>query len=511
LFGDFLYRWDKVSRFYCHDPHDPESVRRAAAEAQRRVPDERRQRVASALRKLNGENPGIDALELPETVAVVTGQQVGLFGGPAYTIFKALTAAKLARQLTESGIRAVPVFWLATEDHDLDEVNHCSVFNGGTQPVRLTSGSNGSSGGPVGLAELRDVPLQTLREALEGHLYADEVMALVEESYRSGATYGEAFRALMQKMAAGFGLIFFDPMMPEIRELCAPFLKTALEQSGELVDALVKRGKELETAGYHAQVLVEARSSLLFRLENGQRLPLKRTGGEFAHDKLTWTMAQLAAEPEKLSPNALLRPVMQDWLLPTAAYVGGPAEIAYLAQSEVLYRKLLGCMPVPVPRAGFTLLDSRAAALIDKYDVSIIDCFHGEEALRERIASRLLPESLDMTFDEALEQTRSVTDRLQGELADFDPTLGAAMAKSRAKILYQLEKNRRKASREALRRQERVSAGASQLSALVYPERHLQERYYSILPFLAKHGPELLDTLYEKVQSGCPDHLVLTV
>jgi bacillithiol biosynthesis cysteine-adding enzyme BshC len=334
---------------------------------------------------------------------------------------------------------------------------------------------------------------------------------LVEECYRPGATYGDAFRALMQKMAAGFGLVFFDPMMPEIRQLCAPFLQTALEQCGELVDALVKRGQELDAAGYHAQVLVDARSSLLFRLEDGQRLPLKRSGEAFTHEKRSWTAAQLAAEPAMLSPNALLRPVMQDWLLPTAAYIGGPAEIAYLAQSEVLYRKLLGCMPVPVPRAGFTLLDSRAAALIDKYDVSIIDCFHGDQTLRDRIASRLLPESLDLTFDEALEQTRSVTDRLQGELADFDPTLGAAMAKSRAKILYQLEKNRRKAAREALRRKERVNSGSAQLSALVYPERHLQERYYSILPFLAKHGPELLDTLYEKVQSGCPDHLVLTV
>ena len=498
LFADYLYRFDRVARFYQHDPHDPESIRRAAFAAARQLPDERRQRLAAALRQTNGESASLAQLELPDTVAIVTGQQVGLFSGPAYTIYKALTAAKLARQLTESGIRAVPVFWLATEDHDFDEINHAWVFNTHQKAVRLNGQGAGRPGQPVGSIEIVNSPLDGLKESLGGHLYADEVMELVSECYRPGRTYGQAFQKLLSRLMAGYGLIFFDPLEPAIRELAAPMLHAAFERREELGRELHARGKELEAAGYHAQVLVDEQTSLFFRLEDGQRTRMGRD----------------EAAPENaahLSPNALLRPVMQDYLLPTAAYIGGPAELAYLAQSQVLYRALLGRMPVAVPRSGFTLLDERAHTLMDHYNVTLTDCFHGEQLLRERIAARLIPDTLEITFQDVLGEVRNSLDRLQGELRNFDPTLGEALSKSRAKIIYQIEKNRRKAGREALRRDTRVNEGAAHLSGLVFPERHLQERLFSILPFLAKHGFDLIDTLYENVQRGCPDHLLLTI
>ena len=321
---------------------------------------------------------------------------------------------------------------------------------------------------------------------------------LVEECYRAGQTYGQAFQALLSRLMAGYGLIFLDPLQPEIRELAAPMLHAAFEQREELGRELRARGKELEAAGYHAQVLVDEQLSLFFRLQNGIRTRLGRD--EAAPDN-----------PAELSPNALLRPVMQDYLLPTAAYVGGPAELAYLAQSQVLYRALLGRMPVAVPRGGFTLLDERAHSLMDNYNVSLTDCFHGYQLLRERIAARLIPDTLEITFQDVLGEVRNSLDRLQGELHNFDPTLGEALKKSRAKIIYQIEKNRRKAANEALRRDARVVDGAAHLSGLVFPERHLQERLFSILPFLAKHGFDLIDTLYENVHRGCPDHLLMTI
>ncbi len=493
LFADYLYHFDKVARFYGHDPHDPESIRRAAREI--RYPDARRQRLVDALRKLNGESEALAALELPETVVIVTGQQVGLFGGPAYTIYKALTAAKLARQLGKAGIRATPVFWMATEDHDFEEVKSVQIFDAGSLRRRLEATADRQPGEPVGGVSILSAPLEELTRSFSGSLHGDEVAALVEEAYRPGRTFGEAFRILLQRLLAGYGVVFLDPLMPEIREIAAPLLGEAYERREELSALVRARSKELEAAGYHAQVLFEEKSSFFFKLEGGRRVP---AGGG-------------PQQPAALSPNALLRPVMQDYILPTAAYVGGPAELAYLAQSEPVYRALLGRMPVAAPRAGFPLLDERAHALMERHNISLIDCFHGEAALRDRIAARMIPEELHIGFEDTLSDVRNAVDKLLGPIERFDPTLGAAWKKSREKMLYQIEKNRRKTAREALRRQSQVETAATHLATLVYPDRRLQERSYSILPFLARHGLDLVDTLYEKLNAGCPDHLVTTI
>lgn len=509
LFADYLYHFERVSRFYTHSPHDPEALRAAANAAQ--IPDQRRSEVVAALRQINGDNPSLDELEVPGTVAVVTGQQVGLFSGPAYTVYKALTAAKLARQMSESGIRAVPVFWLATEDHDFAEIDHAGIFGPGHEPIKVTATGNSGAGKPVGSIPLVSAPIEELKRALDGFLYADEISAAVEDAYQPGRTFGEAFRILLQRLLSGHHLIFLDPMEPALRRAAAPLLRSALEHGEELGAAVRARSKDLQESGYHAQVLFEEQSSFFFLLENGRRLALRTRDGDYFHETRRISREQLLESAESLSPNALLRPVMQDYLLPTAAYVGGPAELAYLAQSQVLYQALLGRAPVAVSRSCFTLLDERAYSLLDRYQLKLPDAFHGHEALKEKIAARLVPPSLEESFTEARGETAALLERLQGQLAAFDPTLGAAMAKSQAKILYQLDKNRRKAAREALRRNTQVDTGAAHLSGLLFPERHLQERYYSILPFLAKHGPDLLDTVYEHVHRGCPDHLVLTV
>ncbi len=199
-------------------------------------------------------------------------------------------------------------------------------------------------------------------------------------------------------------------------------------------------------------------------------------------------------------------------MLPTVAYVGGPAELAYMAQSQVLYRELLGRMPVMVSRGGFTLLDARAAKLMDRYGLNLNGVFHGEEAVREAIAQKLVPPTLTEEFSRVNSMVTQAVDRLQADLVDFDSTLAAAAGKSRAKILHQLSKIERKAARETLNRNERAGADASYVSGLIFPDKHLQERYYSILPFLARHGvSELMDTLYDHVRLECPDHQVLVV
>jgi uncharacterized protein YllA (UPF0747 family) len=494
LFTGALYDFARVARFYSYDPGRHESF----VEAARRVeyPDARRASLVEALREANGHSPALDALSRSGTVAVVTGQQVGLFSGPAYTVYKALTAIKLARQLSESGVPAVPLFWLATEDHDFEEVRHVWVFDAAHNPVRLSVPAD-TSERPVGGIPLPAWPVSGLRDALAGLPFAEDVVRDVEAACAPGATLGGSFLALLKRLFARFGLLFVDPLQPALRDIAAPFLGAAAEAAPELVRRLLERNRELSDAGYHAQVHVEPASSLLFSLENGRRIPL--------------LLGQRVPEPRHLSPNALLRPVMQDYLLPTVAYVGGPAEVAYFAQAQVLYQALGVRPPVVVPRAGFTLLDSRAVRLMSRYGLEFLDLLREDAALKDHITSRLVPPGLTALFGQTGEAFRSRLDELRREVLAFDPTLAAALDKARAKMLYQLSKTEGKVKRETLRRDERAAGDAAHLANLVYPHRHLQERFYSFLPFLAKHGPDLLDRVYESLRLDTPDHLVLAV
>jgi bacillithiol biosynthesis cysteine-adding enzyme BshC len=503
LFADFSYHFERVARFYRHNPHDPGSFAIAAGEID--YPDHRRAAIVRALRSQNGESESLRRLSEPGTVAVVTGQQVGLFGGPAYTIYKALTAVRIAQDLSAQGISAVPVFWLASEDHDFPEVSLAWSFNDSHHPIRLQvdapEDARGSSR-PVGGIPLGAPPTGELQRSLSGFPYGEEVSALVEKAYPPGATMADGFRTLLQSLLPNAGLLFLNPLDPSIRAISAPLVAEALSAAPELKARLLERNRELTSVGYHAQVHLEPKTSLFFMLENGERVPLRLKDAEFA------TLRDRASE---VSPNALLRPVMQDYLLPTVAYVGGPAELAYLAQSRVIYDRLLGRMPVVLSRCGFTLLDARADKLLKRYHLRFTDVLTYEESLQQSLAHSLIPKGIEHCFDDASSEIEGKLQGLSGEITRFDPTLAAALQKSKAKVLYQLGKIRNKTALEALRRNAHAAADAQFLHHLIYPHRHLQERFYSILPFLAQHGLGLVDQLLSATGQDCPDHRILTI
>lgn len=509
LFADLVYNPDRVRTFYPYPPYDPESY--AAAARQIELSSERRAALVAALREQNGPGAALERLAEPGTVAVVTGQQVGLFSGPAYTVYKALTAARLAKQLTERGIPAVPVFWLATEDHDFAEVNHAWVFDGAHKAVKLEIDGATGSNQPVGEMRLASVPVDELRAALRELPFGAEVADQVAMAYRPGRTLGQAFGALLRELLGAYDILQIDPMAPAVRELAAPVIRSAVGQAPELKRLVMERNRELNAAGYHAQVHVEDETSFFFLLENGRRIALRKQNGNYLSPDGRYSPEQLMDRATRISPNALLRPVVQDSILPTVAYIGGPAELAYLAQADVLYRVLLGRRPVAVHRSGFTVLDRRSRKLLDRYGLCLPDFFHGEAALRERMAAALVPSGLTGV----LEQTRSTVgqnvQRLEGELAKFDPTLDTAVRRSYNKIAYQLAKIERKVGREMLARDERATHDALYLNNLIYPSKHLQERFYSVIPLLAKHGPELIGQLYDGIHLECPDHQLLVV
>lgn len=509
LFEDFLYHFDRVSRFYSYPFSNLASLPEFVSQID--YPDSRRAKLVAALRDQNGDSQALRSLARPGTVAVVTGQQVGLFSGPAYTIFKALTAVRVAEYLKQQGISAVPIFWLATEDHDLAEVDHAWVFDQNGVPSRIAVTNSVVNGGPVGDVILNELPWAELAAGLGDLPFASEVVRHLESAYRPGVTLGSAFRRFLQDVLQSCGLLYVDPLAPAIREMAAPFLADVAAQVPELVDAVRRRNAELDAAGYHAQVQVEDDSSLLFLLKEGKRTAIRSGEGRFTSRDRSYSAADLQAMAERLSPNALLRPVMQDFLLPTASYIGGPSEVAYMAQAQVLYQRLLGRMPVIFPRNSFTLLDVRASKLLDRYDLNLLEILDHEEAVKGRIATHLVPHDLSDRFHSLISSTDHALDDLRAQLSQFDPTLESASKKSSAKILYQMKRLAQKTARETLRRDERASGEAGYLINLIYPHRRLQERLYSIVPFLAKHGLDLPERLLDLTQLACPDHMVRTV
>ncbi|MDQ6699686.1 MAG: bacillithiol biosynthesis cysteine-adding enzyme BshC [Acidobacteriota bacterium] len=499
LFADLIYHRDRVSRFY------PEPSYKHAA-SQIHFSPEKRAALVSALRERNNASESLDMLARPGTVAVVTGQQVGLFSGPAYTIYKALTAVKLARELTATGIPAVPIFWIATEDHDFAEVNQAWMFDREHHPHELRAGATPGPNQPVGEVTLEHVPIDKLNQILDGLPFAEDILARVRDTYVPGRSFGHAFGALVANLLSGYGILQIDPMSAAVRELAAPAMRDAVAAAPDLTRELLRRNRELTEAGYHAQVHVEEQTALFFLLENGRRLSLRRQNGEYVSQGRRFSTEELMDRAHQLSPNALLRPVIQDFMLPTVAYVGGPAELAYLAQSQVIYERLLGRQPVGLHRSGFTVLDARSRKLMARYRLELPDFFQGEEALRMKIAGSLVPSALAQTMQTTKDITEREIERLASELAQFDPTLAKALAKSRRKIDYQLSKIGHKVAFQTLQRDTKAAQDASSLYGLVFPNKHLQERLYSIVPLIAKHGMELIGSIYDNIHLDCPDH-----
>ncbi len=505
LFSSFVDDFESVVAYYAHPP-TAQGIAAAAGEV--RLDSAVRQTVVEILREQNrrfapGQELGpevrrnLDRLAAGAS-AIVTGQQVGLFSGPAYTFYKALSAARVS---TDASIDAVPIFWLATEDHDLAEVNHSSwATRDGLARYELPA-AEADAGHHVGQVRLGDAVqaiVATAAQALEGP-FAEEVARALRESYASGETYGSAFGKLMARFLAPRGIIFIDPFDARLHRACASVYRRAIEDAAALTDALLVRSQELESRGFHAQVKVTRETTLLFFDVQGRREPVRLRNGKFSVGRAEFSREELLAEfekaPEAFTPSALLRPVVQDSLLPTAAYFGGPAEVAYWAQSQVVYRHILGRMPAVLPRASFTLVPEPLPRYLDHYGLSFRDLFRGPQHVRSAMEQKSIPAGLAERFDATEKSIRAMLKEYVEPLRQLDSTLLETLEGAERKILHQFTQLRGKAGRAenfrsgVLDRKERI------LFDSLYPDGGLQERTLSLLPFLAARGPELLDDL----------------
>lgn len=508
LFTAFLEDFARVSAFY---PHPPTSAGIDSAARAAKLDSGVRKSVVEILREQNQRFAPLGKLD-PATahnlerfaagaVAIVTGQQVGLFSGPAYTFYKALSAIRCAEETTRRGIDAVPIFWLATEDHDLAEVNH-TLWNTRNGLARYELPPNdkdaGRRVGEIVLGDAIEPLVSAAAQTLEGP-FAEQVANAIHESYRSGETYGSAFGKLLSRLFANRGLIFIDQLDPHLHRLFAGRFESAVRRSGQIRDALLSRSKELEHLGFHAQVKVTHETTLLFWSISGRREPVRSKNGsficgdsEFSSDQLLEAIHQ---QPEAFSPSALLRPVIQDTILPTAAYIGGPAEVAYMAQAQVVYRECGVGMPAILPRASFTIVEQPNARFLAQYGLDIRDLLAGPQRLRARMEQKSLPDALAGRFEETESALRDMMKGYEEPLTRLDSTLIEALRASERKMLHQIEQLKGKVARAEnfrsgiLDRHERI------LLDSLYPNGGLQERTHCALPLLASLGPEVLDKL----------------
>jgi bacillithiol biosynthesis cysteine-adding enzyme BshC len=460
----------------------------------------------------------IELLRSSDTVAVVTGQQAGLFTGPAYTIYKAVSAINAAAELSRHGVNAVPVFWVASEDHDLDEVASTFVLSeDGIVEVsyRPAEVAPDSPVGSVALDGGISRAIEAMFEAMPQTAFSDGLHDLLESCWQPERSWSDCFASTVARLFAEYGLVLFDPMLPSMRRLAADGLAAAIENAAAMNAALLERNARLEASGYHSQVLVEndhfpmfcideAGSRRALRLSNGG-FKLKGSGLEFSREELL----QIArSSPQKLSPGVLLRPVIQDMMLPTAAYVGGAAEIAYFAQNSAVY-ETLGRPATPIlTRHTATVVSSRAVRAMDKLGLSFTDIVTGQSGLALTAAERENPEIVN-AFDEAAATVNTQFDRLQGIAGSIARPVADSFEKRRRKVEYHLNAMRRLALATKLEKDETAKRRVSLLQNELVPRGALQERSVNFLTFLNEYGPASIDRLTAAFAADERRHLLL--
>jgi len=515
IFADYTSAFERVRVFY---PLQPQRMYDLAGEKGGEYPAGLRAQMANILERHNrqwGLTPqGESNLQKLRAgaAAVVTGQQPVLFGGPAYGLYKALTAIRVAEELSRRGRECVPIFWLASEDHDFAEVSQVKLRSRQGELKNFVIESTAIAGAQVGGVTLGE-QISQIAEAVAEFLCKGEVSELLRRCYSAQETFSSSFARMMSSLLGFYGLLFLDARDPELHALALPVYEGAAKRAAEIDQALMARGKALEHAGYHQQVKVTASSTLLFMNQEGVRTPIRRANGEFAAGTRKLKEAELEAKikeaPQEFSGSALLRPVIQDFLLPTVAYIGGPAEVAYFAQAGVVYEKLLGRVTPILPRCGATLLDARDQRLLKSNKLQVKQVWQSASTVRQLLAERNLPHELEEQFERAesaLDAALSAVGQRLEKLA-----LSDAAKHSESKMRYQLKRLRARAAQAELRRNEEISRHAEALSASLYPHQQLQEREIGGVSYLASFGTGLLAQLHQALKPEGVQHQIIEV
>ena len=497
---DFLtsYRLGDLDAFYGIPPGDT-----ATALDVDRHPD--RAKLVSALRAQADRFGAPDAslrnlerLSDPAARAVVTGQQTGLLLGPNYTLSKAVSAVRLAARLDRPDRPVVPIFWLATQDHDVAEVDHAFLLGLDERLTRVSVDL--PNGVPTGRIPWQDAWLDDVTESLDGvaapSVHREEVRGLLAAAASSATVFSDWFGGLLARLLGPAGLVVLDPMDPAVAELGAPVLEAELREPAASVDALERAARRLQEMGFSPQLGRAESATNLFLSENDVGLPqrrlLRRANGGLRTNDRTYDLDELRArledDPTCITPAAGLRPIVQDAILPTATIVVGPGELRYFAQLRGVYEHHGIAMPLVWPRATATFAEPPVRRILGTYDLDVPTYLRSPETHRER--ELLVRNDAWDRFADALAALDRDTRALFTSVSVIDPTLGRTVTKSHATLERVVERLRKKAA-AALEREDRVTAGHfERLRAHLLPRDAPQERVLSPFSLFLKFGVE---------------------
>jgi bacillithiol biosynthesis cysteine-adding enzyme BshC len=524
LVSDYFYDFGKVEEFYSGDFRDRAVLERQTESVRSR--DIPREGLAVVLTEQNtnyGCGPEtlgqIESIVRDRAGAVVTGQQVGLFSGPLYTIYKALTAIKLSADLSRRGpARVVPVFWLASDDHDLAEIDHVAVLgkDNRLEEVRCRMPSVEGKIPASNLALPRDI-LDCLRklEALTLDTeFKAEVIGHLSEAYKPGRTYVEAFARWLTRLFKAHGLILIDASHPRLKEMGRDVFCREIGEDSPSTRLAVAASKRLRQAGYSPQIPLHEGILNIFYADRERRTiqwkdgawSIKGAGPSLRKEEL---LARAKEKPFLFSPNVLLRPVYQDALLPTVAYVGGQAEIAYFAQLKGVYEAFRLPMPVIYPRKNATIVEKKTDHILKKYGLKIPDLWTQRDGLIAEVAKRQVPDALEEALRRAHGDLEEDFESLKAEVIAFEPTLGDSLDLARGKMDMQWKFVEKKIRQAAARRNETAGQQLRKAIDNLYPNQRLQERVFNIVPYLIKYGYAFLEKLDREIDIDQYNHQVL--
>jgi bacillithiol biosynthesis cysteine-adding enzyme BshC len=524
LAADYAYNFPAVEPFFAGNPTQKaawaDAVRRTQAHPRSRdeiaavlaAQQERRgapQAAREAARRL------VDA----GTVAVLTGQQAGLFGGPLFTLLKALTALKLAERVTqEQGVPAVAIFWIDAEDHDWDEVRSCTVFDSAlaARSISLPPRPTGASA-PVATVKLDaqiNAAIDQLEQALPPTEFRPAIIQDLRACYAEGRGMAEAFGRWLEQVLGSRGLVVYDASDPASKPIASRVFVSELSKPGETARLASAAGAHLVSRGYHSQVHTHDDGLALFHLEGG-RLAIRQHEGQFVVGDRSVAPAALVEEaakrPTAFSPNVLLRPIVQDTLFPTICYVAGPNELAYLGQLRGVYERFSIPMPLMYPRASATLLDSAAMRFLSRYGLPLEALQPQDESALNQLLQSQIPPAVDGSFADASRTIESAMQAIVTSIATIDPTLEGAARSTLGRMQHDLQSLHNKMIQAAKRRDETLRRQYMRTRALAFPDGHAQERTIGFVSFLNQYGPALIDRLEEELPLDMGHHWIVCI
>jgi len=519
----YALNFTSIEAFFAGNPAQPHAWRDAITRVTR-APRDRAAIVSVLARQLAARSSpvqarrGAERLADPAAVAVVTGQQAGLFGGPLYTLLKAITTIQLAREVgTAHGVPAIPVFWVAGEDHDWLEVRAAHYLDAefGRREVVLPD-LPGAGAKPVDElvldASVEDA-IRALERALPATEFRSDVLARLRGHYRPGASMARAFAGWLDDLLGAHGLVVFEGSDPHAKPIVADLFVEELSDPARSVALVGSACADLRARGFEPQVEPAEDGTTLFYLDAAGRHAVKRRGGGLSiagRDRSTGDLAaEASAHPERFSPNVLLRSVVQDRLFPTICSVGGPAEIAYHAELGGIYHAHGVERPLVCPRASATLIDSAAAKFLDRPDVIFGSLQAQSESFLNQLLANQIPAAIDRGLDEAAREVGEQLDRLRGAVASVDPTLVGAADTTRDRMLDSLKQLQAKIVQAGKRKDDTLRRQFLRTQALVFPAGHPQERDLCVAFFVCRHGPALVDRLIDGLPHDASSHYLV--